>query len=60
MKIGMKISKRQFVIVKSSDGRYNIALRIAPDHPLDRNGFDTKESATKRLNEYIKKVNATA
>ena len=56
----MKISKRQFVIVKSSDGRYNIALRIAPDHPLDRNGFDTKESATKRLNEYIKKVNATA
>lgn len=55
----MKLTKRKFVIVKLDDGRYNIALRIAPTHPLDRNGFDTVHSAEKRLNEYIKKANKT-
>ena len=55
----MKISKRKFVIIKMSDDRYTIALRNAPDHPLDRNGFPTKRAARKRLNEYIRKVNAT-
>lgn len=55
----MKISKRKFVIIKTEDGRYTIALRKYPEHPLDRNGFDTKKAAKKRLNEYIKKVNET-
>jgi len=55
----MKISKRKFVIVKMSDGRYTIAIRKFPDHPLDRNGFPNKKAAKKRLNEYIRKVNAT-
>lgn len=55
----MKISKRKFIIVKTSDNRYNIALRISSDHPLDRNGFPSKSAAEKRLNEYIKKVNKT-
>lgn len=53
------ISKREFVIVKTNDGTYNIALRNSPDHPLDRNGFPDKNAAEKRLNEYIRKVNAT-
>lgn len=55
----MKITKRKFVIVKTQDGRYTIAHRKHPDHPLDRNGFDTKRAARKRLNEYIKRVNET-
>ena len=55
----MKISKRKFVIIKISDDRYSIALRISPEHPLDRNGFPTKNAAKKRLNEYIRKVNET-
>ena len=55
----MKISKRKFIIVKMSDNRYTIALRKHPDHPLDRNGFPSKSSAEKRLNEYIKNVNET-
>lgn len=55
----MKVSKRKFLIVKTSDSRYNIALRISPEHPLDRNGFPTKRAAKKRLNEYIRKVNET-
>lgn len=50
------MKKRNFVIIKTSDGRYTIALRKCPDHPLDRNGFDTKIGARKRLNEYLKKV----
>lgn len=54
----MKISKRKFQIIKTSDGRYNIALRKSPDHPLDRNGFPDRSAAEKRLNEYIKNVNA--
>lgn len=52
----MKVTKRKFVIVKTEDGRYNIALRKYPDHPLDRNGFDTEKATKKRLNEYIKNV----
>lgn len=55
----MKISKRKFAIVKTEDGRYTIALRKHPDHPLDRNGFPTKKAAKKRLNEYIRNVNKT-
>lgn len=55
----MKISKRKFVIIKTEDDRYTIALRNSPDHPLDRNGFPTKSAAEKRLNEYIRKVNET-
>ena len=55
----MKLTKRKFVIVKLNDGRYNIALRIAPSHPLDKNGFDTEQSAMARLNEYIKNANKT-
>ena len=54
----MKISKRKFVIVKMTNDRYTIALRNSPEHPLDRNGFPTKKAARKRLNEYIKRVNA--
>ena len=54
-----KISKRKFIIIKTNDGRYNIAIRKYPDHPLDRNGFPTKNAAEARLNEYIRKVNAT-
>ena len=54
----MKISKRKFLIKKAGEG-FNIFLRSAPDHPLDRNGFPDKSAAEKRLNEYIRKVNAT-
>lgn len=50
------MKKRDFKIVKTDDGRYNIAVRIRPNSPLDRNGFDTKRDARKRLNEYLKKV----
>ena len=50
------MKKRNFVIIKTEDGRYTIALRKYPEHPLDRNGFDTKSDARKRLNEYIKRV----
>lgn len=50
------MKKRNFVIIKTEDGGYNIAIRKYPEHPLDRNGFDTKRSAIKRLNEYIKRV----
>lgn len=55
----MKIRKRKFVIVKMEDDRYTIALRISPEHPLDRKGFPDKRAAKKRLNEYIRKVNET-
>lgn len=55
----MKTSKRKFVIIKMSNDRYTIALRNAPDHPLDRNGFPSKSAAKKRLDEYIRKVNST-
>lgn len=54
-----KISKRKFVIIKTEDGRYNIALRKHPEHPLDKNGFNTKKATRNRLNEYIRKVNET-
>lgn len=50
------IRKRNFIITKTENGRYTIALRKHPDHPLDRNGYDTKKDARKRLNEYIKNV----
>lgn len=50
------MKKRSFKIVKTADGRYNIAFRISPDHPLDRNGFDTQRAAKKRLNQYIKRA----
>ena len=52
----MKISKRNFIIIKTENGRYNIALRKHPDHPLNLYGYDTKKDARKRLNEYIKNV----
>lgn len=51
-----KMKKRNFVIVKTEDGKYNIALRNYPEHPLDKNGFYTKRYAKKRLKEYIKNV----
>lgn len=54
----MKISKRKFIIKQTENG-YNIFLRNAPDHPLDRNGFPNKSAAKKRLNEYIRNVNET-
>ena len=50
------MKKRNFVIVKTEDGKYNIALRNYPEHPLDKNGFYTKRYAKKRLKEYIKNV----
>lgn len=50
------MTKRNFTIVKTEDGRYNIAIRKYPDHPLDKNGFATRRDATNRLNEYIKRV----
>ena len=50
------MKKRDFKIVKTDDGRYNIALRTHPEYPLDEWGFDTKRDARKRLNEYIKRV----
>ena len=55
----MKISKRKFVIIKTEDGRDNIALRKHPENPLDKNGFTTKKATRNRLNEYIRKVNET-
>lgn len=54
----MKISKRKFIIKQTNSG-YNIFLRNAPDHPLDRNGFPSRTAAEKRLNEYIRNVNKT-
>ena len=50
------MKKRNFVIIETVDGRYTIALRNHPEHPLDKNGFDTKDGARKRLNEYLKRV----
>ena len=58
-KENMKISKRKFLIKETGTG-FNIFLRNAPDHPLDRNEFPDKNAAEKRLNEYIRKANATA
>lgn len=52
----MKIRKRNFIIIKTENGRYTIALRKHPDHPLNLYGYDTKKDARKRLNEYIKNV----
>ena len=54
----MKISKRKFIIKQTGNG-YNIFLRSAPDHPLDRNGFPTMAAAEKRLQEYIRNANKT-
>ena len=53
----MKIRRDKFIIIKTEDGRYNIALRKYPDHPLDISGFDTKKEARERLNKYIHNVN---
>lgn len=50
------MKKRNFVIIEMENGRWSIALRKYPDHPLDRNGYDTKDGARKRLNEYLKRV----
>lgn len=55
----MKIRKSKFVIIKMDNDRYTIALRNSPDHPLDRNGFPSKNAAEARLNEYIRNVNKT-
>lgn len=52
----MKIRKSKFKIRKIECG-YGIFLRSMPERPLDRH--PTKKSARKRLNEYIRKVNAT-
>lgn len=48
------MKRHNFVIKKTADGKYAIALRIAPEHPLAR--FDTKRAAQKRLNQYLKNV----
>lgn len=53
----MKLRKRNFIIIKTDNGRYNIALRTHPNHPLDEYGFDTKKDARKRLNDFIRKAN---
>lgn len=55
---GLKISKRKFIIKQIGNG-YNIFLRSATEHPIDRNGFPTKAAAKKRLAEYIKKASKT-
>lgn len=55
----MKIRKSKFVIIKLDNDRYTIALRKFPDHPLDRNGFPSKNAANARLNQYIRNVNKT-
>ena len=52
----MKISKRKFTIKQIENG-YGIFIRTMQERPLDR--FPTKKAARKRLNEYIRKVNAT-
>lgn len=49
--------KRNFIIIKTEDGRYNLALRRYPDHPLDQNGYHTKRATRKRLREYVRKAN---
>lgn len=53
---GMKIRKSKFKIKKIESG-YGIFLRSMQERPLDR--FPTKKAAQKRLNQYIRKVNAT-
>lgn len=52
------MKRHNFVINKTTDGKFAIALRIAPDHHLAR--FDTKKAAQKRLNQYLKNVKENA